>query len=54
MKNSEIQTQTKSGHDSRLYNIITLITEDLRKKKYDDESIENFLISFVKETIKEV
>jgi len=54
MEKIEIQLATKLGHDSRLYRIITQITEDLREKKYNDESIENFLISFVKETIKEV
>jgi hypothetical protein len=54
MEKIEIQLATKSGHDSKLYKIITQITEDLREKKYDDKSIEKFLISFVKETIKEV
>ena len=54
MKKIEIQLATKSGHDSKLYKIITQIAEDLREKKYNDESIERFLISFIKETIKEV
>jgi uncharacterized protein (UPF0335 family) len=54
MKNLTIRQSTKSGHDSKLYNTINQITEDLRGKGYDDKSIEKFLISFVKETIKEV
>jgi microsomal dipeptidase-like Zn-dependent dipeptidase len=54
MKNLTIRQSTKSGHDSKLYNTINQITEDLREKGYDDKSIEKFLISFIKETIKEV
>ena len=54
MEKIEIQLATKSGHDGRLYKIITQMTEDLREKGYNDEEIENFLISFVKEIIMEV
>jgi microsomal dipeptidase-like Zn-dependent dipeptidase len=54
MKNLTIRQSTNPGHDSKLYNTITQITEDLREKGYDDKSIEKFLISFVKEIIKEV
>jgi nitrogen fixation/metabolism regulation signal transduction histidine kinase len=57
MKKGDFQHQilllTKPQHISRLYKLITQMTEDLREKGVSEESIEKYLTLEVKQIISE-
>jgi hypothetical protein len=57
MKKGDFQHQilllTKPQHTSRLYKLITQMTEDLREKGVSEESIEKYLTLEVKQIISE-
>jgi len=49
-----ISLYTRAKDDSKLYNVITNITETLRYVGYKDDMIKKYLISEVQQIIKEV
>lgn len=49
----KMSTETKPKDDSKLYLTIDSIVETLRSKGHDDSNIEKFILSTVKQIIKE-